>query len=212
VSVSQVELKQIFPTVVMRGNIDREFTEDEKNVIRGHADNVRANGGCHQSIDSYVLNNPVMADVKRACEEFTQAYVDKVIRPANELRPYITQSWITYYNKGDYITPHHHANSILSGVLYFQAEDNVDSMTFIDTRYRPILIASSEYDELNSDSWVFSIKTGTIMIFPSDAVHRVTQVQSERTRICLAFNTYCDGLFGTEVYRTELKLKNEAYK
>ena len=211
-SVPQVEhnaqLHMIFPTVVLRGHIQREFTEEEKNVVRYHADYVRENGGNHQSQDTYILNDPKMAAVRDVCMAHVGAYIEQVFRPATEVRPYITQSWFTYYNKGGYINPHHHSNSVLSGVIYFQAEDGVDSCSFLDTRYTPLLIPSTHYDEINSDEWVFGIKTGTILVFRSDAVHAVRVTQSERTRICLAFNTYFDGEFGREGNLTSLKLEN----
>lgn len=211
-SVPQVEhnakLHMIFPTVVLRGHIARDFTEEEKNVVRHHANHVRENGGNHQSCDTYILNDPKMASVKEVCMAHIQAYIDQVFRPATEVRPYITQSWFTYYNKGGYINPHHHSNSVISGVIYFQAEEGVDSCSFLDTRYTPLLIPATHYDEVNSDEWVFGINTGTILVFRSDAVHAVRVTQSERTRICLAFNAYLDGEFGRERNLTSLKLEN----
>ena len=153
-SVPQVEhnakLHMIFPTVVLRGHIARDFTEEEKNVVRHHANHVRENGGNHQSCDTYILNDPKMASVKEVCMAHIQAYIDQVFRPATEVRPYITQSWFTYYNKGGYINPHHHSNSVISGVIYFQAEEGVDSCSFLDTRYTPLLIPATHYDEVNS--------------------------------------------------------------
>ena len=206
--MSAAQLHMIFPTVVLRGHIEREFTEEEKNVVRYHADHVRLGRGKCQSQDTYVLNDPKMAAVKDVCMAHIQAYIDQVFRPAKKLTPYITQSWFSYYNKGGYTNPHHHMNSVLSGVLYFQAEDGVDSCSFLDTRYTPLLVPATHYDEVNSDEWVFGVKTGTILIFRSDAVHAVRTTESERTRICLAFNTYFDGEFGTDHALTTLRLEN----
>lgn len=202
----------IFPTPVMTLEMDRPFTEEEIAFCQPETHELIQNIGNKYTKDTYILEHPAMADIKKACLDAVNVYIQNICRPKAEVTPYITQSWLNYTEKGQFMHKHHHANSFLSGVIYIHADSELDRISFHDQTCRQLTLPAREYDVMNSESWWFPISTGTIIIFPSDATHSVDTVETDETRISLAFNSFLDGTLGCPDRLTELKVKNEAYK
>lgn len=199
----------IFPTPVMTLDMDRPFTKEEIAFCQPEAQELKVNVGNKHSKDTYILEHPVMAGIKQACLDAVNVYIQNIYKPRAEITPYITQSWLNYTQKGQFMHKHHHANSFLSGVIYIYADGDTDRITFHDQTCRQIVFPAKEYDVMNSESWWFPVKTGTIIVFPSEATHSVDTVETDETRISLAFNSFIDGTLGCHDRLTELKLRNE---
>ena len=135
-----------------------------------------------------------------------QHYVDTVICPKNPIEFYITQSWLNYTKKGQFHHSHSHANSILSGVLYIDACEGTDKIYFEKATYKQISIPTENFNAYNSDAWWFPIKTGDLIIFPSDTTHKVETKDGDNVRTSLAFNVFIRGYLGQEEQLTALHL------
>ena len=88
------------------------------------------NYGC-QSLDTYIFSN-------KECEEISN-YILKLVKDFGDKLGYqyedykFTQSWLTWKYPGQSHTSHTHANSLISGVFYYDYVDqNTPSIIFSD--------------------------------------------------------------------------------
>ena len=195
----------IFPTSIVTGNLGRELTKEELAIIDYHKTRTYTNVGNITSLDKYILKTQ-LPEIKTFIELGIKSYVDKILIPKYPLKFYITQSWINYTNLGQFHHKHTHPNSILSGVFYFNADPEKDKIFFYNEKYKQITIPTKEFNLFNSESWWFPVKTGGLIIFPSNLTHMVEQTISDETRVSLAFNVFANGYFGDEDSLTALHL------
>ena len=77
--------------------------------------------------------------------EHVNAYFEKIYSPTTDCSVYITQSWINYTEEKQRHHIHLHGNSLISGVLYINADIDFDSITF----YKRELIKLYKYSRKN---------------------------------------------------------------
>ena len=195
----------LFPIPVMFNSMERKFTKAELNYLNSHLDKTYQNKGNTTSLNNYILNEPELLDLKDFTQSQVQAYMDKVYKPKYDVKPYITQSWLNWTKTGEYHHIHEHPNSFISGVLYINADEKEDKIKFHTKGYQQISVETDQYDVFNSKSWWFSVKTASIVVFPSSLTHNVEAVTTGETRISLAFNTFLRGTIGDNKNLTELK-------
>lgn len=196
----------IFSTPVYRCNFSRAFTRAEMDFIQKQQEECRPNLGNTSTKDSYILNRKIFRSIKKELELRLQDYLDKVIRAAPGVRPYITQSWINYTSKGEYHHEHNHANSFISGVLYLTANKNCDQIAFVRKLYSLLVPNPQVFNDWNSEMWWMPVHTATLILFPSSLVHTVGLKKDDDLRISLSFNTFLKGKLGAEYKLTELEL------
>jgi uncharacterized protein (TIGR02466 family) len=196
----------IFPTPIYISKLDRELTLKELSFINKTKLDVHNNEGNKTSNNNYILNNKLFKNLKEELDLKIQDYFNKVISPANNITPYITQSWLNYTETNQYHHKHSHPNSIVSGVFYINCHEEHDKIKFFNDTYKTFKPDIKEYNIWNSESWWFSVKTGDIVMFPSSLTHMVETKQGDNTRISLAFNTFIKGTIGNNKQLTELHL------
>tara|TARA_Y100001937_G_scaffold121108_1_gene179408 strand:+ start:224 stop:838 length:615 start_codon:yes stop_codon:yes gene_type:complete len=200
-------INSIFPTPIYMTNIDRPFTKQELKFVEDQKNYCTKNEGNINTKDNYILNRKELNNIKKFLNECCKDYVDKIICPHNDLKLYITQSWLNYTEENQYHHRHEHPNSIISGVFYFNS--NKDRIKFFSHRkYQQIkpIIDNKKYNLWNSDSWWFAVETGQLVMFPSSTTHQVDIKKGTNTRISLAFNTFYKGTLGLNDDLTELIL------
>ena len=200
------EIHNMFPTGIIRYHMDREFTADEIDFANYNKTSTYQNSGNVTSAEKYVLRNQRMNDVTSFIYSAIKIYVDNIIKPSNNVEFYITQSWFNYTTPFGHHHAHNHGNSIISGVLYFNADQNFDNITFFNPRKERIVFSHNEYTQYNSNSWMMPASTGMMYLFPSDLFHEVTMKAGENERISLAFNVFAKGHLGNEDQLTSLYL------
>jgi hypothetical protein len=126
--MSKFESIGLFPQPIIKTNIGREWTEKEKDFISYHSENTYNNMGNTTSNDRYVLNAPEAKGFSDLISEGIKEYVEKVICPKHPLEFYVTQSWLNFTKTGQYHHTHEHPNSIISGVLYIDADEEKDKI------------------------------------------------------------------------------------
>jgi len=198
------EFIYIFPTTILNGPINRQFTEDELNIVDINKDKIYRNTGNATSINKYILEEPGMNNLKDICLKHLDFYLKDVYKN-NEIEIYITQSWLNYSNKDEFHHKHYHANSFLSGVLYIDTNEN-DCISFTNPVKEIIQINPTAYDFKNARGWDVNVKNGDIVIFPSHLDHEAPNVKGDKTRISLGFNSFVKGNLGTLHNINELKL------
>jgi uncharacterized protein (TIGR02466 family) len=196
----------IFPTPIYISKLNRDLTNKELLFIDKIKLDVFKNEGNTTSSDNYILNNKLFKNLKTELDLRIQDYFDKIICPANNITPYITQSWLNYTETNQYHHKHAHPNSLVSGVFYINCNEEFDKIKFFNEKYQTIKPEVKDWNIWNSESWWFSVKTGDVILFPSSLTHMVETKQGDNTRISLAFNVFIKGTVGNNKNLTELHL------
>ena len=198
----------LFPTPLVFTKLPRKFSDEEIAFIQKCALNVTKNTGNTTSIDRYVLDEPVMANIKSFLQFYINYFMSNIEAPYNPVEAYITQSWLNYTQPGEFHHKHEHPNSYLSGVFYINADPDKDKIYFYKSGYKRINLPTEQFNQFNSESWWFNVGTCDLVIFPSYLTHMVEQTESKDTRISLSFNTFLKGYIGEENSLTSLHTGN----
>jgi len=126
----------------------------------------------------------------------------------DKVQLYITQSWTNLTKKGEFHHMHNHQNSIISGVFYFEGNKD-DVIEFYNPN--PWLgdrwaVDAKANNDFNSQTWWWPADIGTLILFPSQLEHAVPEVEGDRDRYSMSFNTFFRGQIGGSHERTELIL------
>jgi uncharacterized protein (TIGR02466 family) len=199
-------INSIFPTPIYISKLNRELTNKELLFIDKTKLEVYKNEGNTTSNDNYILNNKLFSNLKTELNLIVHDYFNKVISSANNITPYITQSWLNYTETNQYHHKHQHPNSLISGVFYINCDEKFDKIKFFNDKYQTIKTEVKDWNIWNSESWWFPVKTGDIILFPSSLTHMVETKEGTNTRISLAFNVFIKGTIGSNKNSTELIL------
>ena len=201
-------IQSIFPTPVYMTEMNRGFTKQELNFVKEQKKHCKNNEGNINTKDNYILNRKEFKNIKKFLDKCCKDYLDKIICPKNNLKLYITQSWLNYTEANQYHHKHEHPNSVVSGVLYFNSNIENDKILFSRNTYQQISpeIDKTKFNLWNSETWFFPVKTGQLIMFPSSTIHQVETKKGKNTRISLAFNTFYKGTIGSNSNLTELIL------
>lgn len=199
-------INALFPTPVAQFHLDGGVTGQEIELVKllGCSNSIHLNEGNYSTKSTYIRNN--FPRINEFFYESIKEYWNSVIAAPVGCNFYITQSWINYTKPGEYHHAHTHANSIISGVFYFNALEKEDKIYFMKHGYNQIKIYAEEYNVFNADKWWLPVKTGDLLLFPSSLPHMVEPVTSDETRISLAFNVFVKGFLGSKENLDELIL------
>jgi uncharacterized protein (TIGR02466 family) len=207
--VKEPVIQNLFPTPIYMTTMDRPFTKQELNFAEDQKNHCTKNEGNIHTKDNYILNRKEFKNIKKFLDQCCKDYLERIICPKNNLELYITQSWLNYTEENQYHHRHEHPNSIISGVLYFDSDEDNDKIKFFSKiKYEQIKpeIDENKFNLWNSGSWWFAVKTGQLVMFPSSTTHQVDTKKGNNTRISLAFNTFYKGAVGSNYNLTELIL------
>jgi uncharacterized protein (TIGR02466 family) len=162
--------------------------------------------------DVHVLKNLALRSVHQLCQHHLDTFTKNYLHIKQDF--YITNSWITTKNKGQHHHQHDHQNCIFSGVYYVNANENMGNLILHGKQgYLEKFDFTYDYDGTwnyyNSSNWAISVKSGTMVIFPSHVLHSVEKSNDDDTRIVIGFNSFVKGDFGMEegaYYCSQLKL------
>jgi len=206
-----MEVMTIFPTTIGKFKLDRNISDDEMSVAYEEEKESELNMGDNSTgKNSYILESPKLKNLKeflvKSLNEFFYtlhgAYDDSVSL-------YITQSWFNYTKQNQSHHKHMHENSIISGVFYFNADVNSDSINMYAKNFLQgdhINIPPKEVNIYNRECVILPAETGTLYLFNSKIQHDVSPTNSNNTRISLAFNSFVRGKIGNATNRTQLIL------
>jgi uncharacterized protein (TIGR02466 family) len=201
------EIHGIFPTPIYRSKLNRNFTNKELSFFKKLK--WRPNKNNLASVDTYVLEKPILLKLKKEIDLFVKDYFNKILFLHKSISPYITQSWLNYTKQKEQHHSHNHSNSYLSGVLYINADKLTDTISFYNDRYRHLTLSSTKYNLYNSDTWAFTVESKDIIIFPSQTTHFVEEKKHKGARISLSFNVFLNGNLGAAGDLNQLYLKKE---
>lgn len=195
----------LFPTALGVYSLPREITKEELSFVSSLEK--LENLGNYKSTNYRVLEESAMAEIKSFLLLCTQDYFSRIHQPKNDITLKITQSWCNYTEDKEFHHKHTHPNSFISGVFYFQTNQETDRIYFFDESYKPFKIPTKDYNLWNSDKWWVPSVTGQLLLFPSGLPHMVEdRPETGLTRISLSFNTFFAGTLGDSNDLTELIL------
>jgi uncharacterized protein (TIGR02466 family) len=200
----EATINGIFPTPIYISKVDKKLTPLELKFVHKNKKDFYKNDGNITSKNNYILNEKPFTNIKKELDLRVQDYFDKVISPANKIKPYITQSWLNYTEINQYHHKHAHPNSLVSGVFYINCHEENDKIKFFNDKYNTIKPEVKDWNIWNSETWWFPVKTGDVILFPSSLTHMVETKQGDNTRISLAFNVFIKGTVGNNKSLTEL--------
>jgi uncharacterized protein (TIGR02466 family) len=162
----------------------------------------------HRSANSYILNNPMFAELKQKIVYALQDYANNVLGFAGKYS--ITQSWLSIKNPGQRHVMHSHANSIISGVYYFNNQDESSGLTFVKsavstngTFAMAPLVNQNVENQFTFNEVSLSVQNNMLCMFPSYLPHKVGPNNSNNTRYSIAFNAMPTYALGSEDNLTE---------
>jgi uncharacterized protein (TIGR02466 family) len=197
-------IHNLFPTAIGRYKLDRDLTAEELSFLKNQE--TRSNMGNVTSTDNTILKAKELVTLREFIDESVSNYFHTVYNPKHKVNLNITQSWTNYTEHGQYHHKHAHPNSFVSGVFYIQADSNKDKIYFYKDAYEQIKFPPENWNDWNSESWWFEVGTADLILFPSSLTHMVQTVESDQTRISLAFNTFPVGSIGEEASLTGLQI------
>ena len=196
----------LFPDPVYISKLDRALTKKELKTINGYKKETYKNQGNITSNDNYVLENKTLKNLKEDIHVSILDYFDKVICTTNSITPYITQSWLNYTQPNQYHHRHYHSNSYASGILYIDADKEVDSVVFFKMDHVTLELSVTKHNMYNASSWKFPVAPGDLFIFPSRLHHAVEKKKGTNTRVSLSFNVFFKGEIGLKSDLTALTI------
>ena len=183
------------PTYVGKTDIDNDIKDYIQSLDYYNIENTTG----QLSNDTYVLENSLLQQLKSNLEDNIRIYAHEMLQVDDSVEFYITNSWVTLHEQGDFAPSHIHTNSLISGTVYINIPDDDDSLFQFhapDT-YKVFGLFKPKVKSLNawnSSTWAIKPETGTILLFPSDLSHSTTAMTSALdNRYCLAFNVFVKG-------------------
>ena len=194
-----MKIEALFPVALGSTELDRELTKEELDFFKRtqeSKDRVTNHGNTHTN-DHYILDNPELSELKKNLTEKVNLYFRDVYKIDEDIKIFITISWVNYTETGEYHHAHSHPNSVISGVYYIETDES-DTITFSTPWLNKLTMYMNptEYNQWNSEEWWYPTRKNTLLLFPSKLTHHVDQVKSDKTRISLAFNTFIKGKIG----------------
>jgi hypothetical protein len=119
-------INSIFPVPVYFSNLNRNLTSLELKFVDKSKKDFYKNQGNITSNNNYILNEKPFANIKKELDLRVKDYFEKVISTSNNIKPYITQSWLNCTETNQYHHKHAHPNSLVSGVFYINCHEKLD--------------------------------------------------------------------------------------
>ena len=129
-------------------------------------------------------------------------YNTLLIKTTNELE--IVRSWAASHKTRDSCDWHSHTNAVMSGVYYIMCNPDSGRLFFNKgAHYQNCFVPTLEPDTVGfvpATAKQFSIlpEPGTLLMFPSQLVHRAERNQSTNWRLCIAYDVFIRGRIGTD--------------
>lgn len=200
-NLKEAQILELFPTPIYKNNLsdypDRESLIKDTELYR---DNMSS---CWTSFNKNVilsypnLENVILKEIKFYTEEVLLIDTTKIVF-------YISRSWIVKHDLKDFAQPHHHTNSLFSGILYINVDDESGNLGFPRSSSNSITPLNFQFDykesnEFNTQIAYIKPENGDLLLFPSNVCHLVTENKSKNDRYVLIFDIFVRGTLGNGI-------------
>jgi uncharacterized protein (TIGR02466 family) len=200
-----VHIEPFFPTPLGFLQMDKALSKKILEFMKSKEIQIERNNRLNGiSSSQYILENDELSDIKKVLTDSVNEYFKEIVTPDQDMKLYITNSWINVTKNGESHHPHKHPNSIVSAILYIDTCEE-DTISFINERTDvfgnlKFTMGHSE-TKWTTPEWSTSAMVNTLIMFPSSLPHHVHPRPNacKGTRISLAFNTWFKGEMGLDV-------------
>ena len=189
-----MKIERLFPVPIYTANLNREIYPEEYKFADEQLTHFHIRETKSLITDNnYVLKDESLSGINKFINFHLKKFSHEILKIHPKTLIQITQSWFSSMDKNTYVHIHNHANSFISGVFYFNAKRNIDSIDFYNPfKYEQISPNYTEYNQDNSMMWSLPVHTGKLIMFKSHLEHRVPIKKTNNKRISLAFNTFLE--------------------
>ena len=189
--------------------------EIDTDKIISMIDNHFENSGTNTSID---VDNISSVSISKSILEL-ENFIDLKKQLMNELNNFfhnvmnyesdfkITTSWFTKSQNSQSSNYHNHNNSMFSGILYLQTDENSGDISFEDFNNRRYKLNVKEYNIYNCTEYQIKPNDGLLILFPSEVHHKILKNNSNIVRHSLAFNIIPVGEIGSNDSYLNIEVK-----
>jgi len=187
----------------------------DTNKITSMIDNHFENSGTNTSIDvnditsvsisKSILELENFSDLKKQLTNELNNFFHNVMNYESEFK--ITTSWFTKSQKSQSSNYHNHNNSMFSGILYLQTDENSGDISFEDFNNRRYKLNVKEYNIYNCTEYQIKPIDGLLILFPSEVHHKILKNNSNIVRHSLAFNIIPVGEIGSDDSYLNIEVK-----
>ena len=168
-----MQIQEIFPTPIAQCEVDLPSLDEIEWQYESHLTQSQSN--LHE-LDPY---KELAKQITKNCEDFAS----KIGYNSGKL--FITQMWANKYKPGQSIHSHNHANSFLSGVVYF--DDNSPTVLIRSLAdHDGISVPISMNTQFTAERYFVPAQKGRMLIFRSKQIH--VSEPSDKERITISFN------------------------
>lgn len=213
------ETVDLFPIPVVKINLGETFSEEFNSLKNDDINPSEKNRTSHYfSINRYILNDERYVNLKNVIRQETQNFMESKMAIEGECG--ITQSWVNWNHPKEHTHLHTHPNSIVSGVLYLQVEENKNNLILFHRLNQDIgsgknIIEPPMFKQPNDKverkyvdgAQAVFVKNGDLILFASYLPHSVPPNHGSSKRISLAFNSMVRHKIGGYERATELDYK-----
>jgi|TARA_B100000282_G_scaffold287448_1_gene255013 uncharacterized protein (TIGR02466 family) len=183
--------------------------------ITSMIDNHFVNSGTNTSIDvnditsvsisKSILELKKFSDLKKQLTNELNNFFYDVMNYESEFK--ITTSWFTKSQNSQSSNYHNHNNSMFSGILYLQTDENSGDISFEDFNNRRYKLNVKEYNIYNCTEYQIKPIDGLLILFPSEVHHKILKNNSNIVRHSLAFNVIPVGEIGSDDSYLNIEVK-----
>jgi uncharacterized protein (TIGR02466 family) len=196
-----VHIEPFFPTPLGFLQMDKALSKKILEFMKSKEIQIERNNRLNGiSSSQYILENDELSDIKKVLTDSVNEYFKEIVTPDQDMKLYITNSWINVTKNGESHHPHKHPNSIVSAILYIDTCEG-DTISFKNPNaeiFGNLNFGYTHTTKLTIPEWNVPVTTNTLIVFPSTLTHRV-QLRPNictGTRISLSFNTWFKGTIG----------------
>ena len=196
------------PVYIQQNAVTEEDVKSLRDVDLLPEHDFTANFGL-QSTNSKILDLPENAKLREKIKYYVNDFANNVLMLAGEYE--LTQSWVSIKKPYQMHYPHVHANSIVSGVLYYDNIENAESIVFHKNIDATDYVMRPAADKMRDSIYkhteaTIGLDNYMLLLFPSYLKHGVMTNQSEVNRYSLAFNAVPKYQLGLQNDLTQLEM------
>ena len=193
----KMQIQSLFPTSVGILQMDKAVSKKILAFMKSKGMRMELNISNNISIDRFVLDNDELSDIKKVLTDSVNQYFKEIINPNQDMKLYITNSWINVNKNGEAHHLHKHTNSMVSGVLYI---DTCEGDTISFSNENSEVFGNLKFNDIPKTKWTvhewdIPAINNRLIIFPSSLLHFVKPRPNTCTgsRISLSLNTWIKG-------------------
>ena len=156
--MSKNEIKKLFPTPLYIGNIG--VNEDWLTYINSLDFELTYLKNGLQTQDRHILLHKELSSLKKKIDDEFEIYARDKLRINKKHNFEMINSWCNIHNQGHVAQPHHHQNSMFSGVYYLQSTENTGAIKFNQSPFKSWnnIMIKLEIDEKSSNTFKINHK------------------------------------------------------